>query len=84
MVEMPLEREAKIKRKGSQVQIRPVVKLGVCLAGVYEEVEFTLTDRSNFEYPVLIGRNFLAGKFLVDSSRSFTLPPSCDGQEESS
>ena len=35
--------------------------------------EFTLSDRDEFEYPVLLGRNILSGLALVDVSRSNTL-----------
>ena len=33
------------------------------------EREFTLTDRSAFDYPVLIGRNLLSGIAVVDVTR---------------
>lgn len=75
---LPLERKARIKKKGvEEIQIRPVVKLGVCLGEVFEVIEFSLVDRSHFEYPVLIGRNFLAGNVILDPSRSFSQNPSC-------
>jgi hypothetical protein len=81
-LQLPLLRKAKIKTKKGSIQVRPVVSLGVCVGARYEEIEFTLVDRSHFEYPVLIGRNFLAGKFVVDSSRSFTQEPLCEGRGE--
>lgn len=34
--------------------------------GVQKEVLVTINDRSEMEYPMLIGRNFLRGDFLVD------------------
>ena len=33
------------------------------------EREFTLADRSRFEYPVLLGRNVINGLAAVDPSR---------------
>lgn len=81
-LQLPLLRKAKIKTKKGSIQIRPVVSLGVCVGARYEVIEFTLVDRSHFEYPVLIGRNFLAGKFVVDSSRSFTQEPVCEYRGE--
>jgi len=33
----------------------------------------TLTDRSRFDYPVLIGRNFLRGEYIVDVEYSHTV-----------
>ncbi|MCI5066742.1 RimK/LysX family protein [bacterium] len=82
MLQLPLSRKAKIKTKKGSLQIRPVVTLAVCVGDRFQEVEFTLVDRSHFEYPVLIGRNFLAGKFLVDSSRSYTVSPLCGSTTE--
>lgn len=38
-------------------------------AGVERRVHVTLNDRAHMEYPLLIGRNFLKGKFLVDVSK---------------
>lgn len=37
-------------------------------AGVERRVHVTLNDRAHMEYPLLIGRNYLRGKFLVDVS----------------
>jgi hypothetical protein len=36
------------------------------LNGFRKEVMVTLNDRTHMEYPLLIGRNFLSGDFLVD------------------
>ena len=35
--------------------------------------EFTLADRHNFEYQILIGRNIISGTAAVDPSKSNTL-----------
>jgi hypothetical protein len=32
-------------------------------------LELTLTERRNMRFPVLLGRRFLSGRFVVDSSR---------------
>jgi hypothetical protein len=37
--------------------------------GVRKKVRVSLNDRSDMQYPVLIGRNFLRGDFLVDVSQ---------------
>ena len=37
------------------------------------DAEFTLNDRSKFEYQVLIGRNILNGRFIIDPSIENTL-----------
>ncbi|MDD2942556.1 MAG: RimK/LysX family protein [bacterium] len=80
--ELPTYRRARIKSKGGDSQTRHVVRLGLCLGGHYREVDVNLVDRSNFSLPVLIGRSFLAGEALVDSSKTYTTNPSCSEVEE--
>jgi len=41
----------------------------VVIFGKAYETEFSLTDRRNMRYPVLLGRKFLKGRFIVDVSR---------------
>lgn len=48
------------------IQKRYVVKLLVVIKGRKIRASFTLADRSTQVYPVLIGRNVLRGKFIVD------------------
>lgn len=50
---------------------RPVVSLKIRIGSLETEAEFTITDRSSLSSPVLIGRNILAGKALVDVSSDF-------------
>jgi len=49
-----------------EAQERYKVQLTVSLAGRKIRAWFTLADRSAQAYPVLIGRNVLRGKFIVD------------------
>ena len=58
-------------------QMRPVILLRICLGGVRKEAEVNLVDRSRFKYPLLIGRSFLAGDFLIDSDQTYLLKPLC-------
>jgi hypothetical protein len=76
-IERAVQRFAAIKSKRGTSQRRPVVRLGFCVSEIFEVVEVTLVDRSNFSSEVLVGRNFLAGKILVDSSLTFTTHPNC-------
>lgn len=70
--ERQLSRIVRIRRHlGEDTQERPVVKLQVELGGIRHEREFSLIDRSNFEFPVLIGRNYLRDLILVDSAERF-------------
>lgn len=67
--ESKLTRTVEIKRHGAEPQIRPITKLKMKLGTVTLNSEFSLADRSSFEYPILIGRNVLDGSFIVDVSK---------------
>ena len=70
-------RIARIKRDSGLAQKRPTIVMGVCLGTVYELTEVNLTDRSRFNYEMLIGRSFLARRFAVDPARTHTVEPAC-------
>ena len=50
-------------------QERYKVRLLITLKGRRIRARFTLADRSTQTYPVLVGRNVLRGKFIVDVTR---------------
>ena len=70
-VERPLVRRVMVKRKGKESQLRLVVMLTVRVGKLEHSSEFTLTDRDNFEFPALIGRNFLTDMAIVDVSHQY-------------
>lgn len=62
---------AKIVRSSNGIeQIRYKVKLPITLCDKRINANFTLASRSLNNFPVLIGRRTLKGKFLVDPSKS--------------
>lgn len=67
--ELPVERVASIKRHGAGSMQRYTVLLTFRIGHLTLEREFTLADRSHFEYPVLLGRNVINGLAAVDPSR---------------
>ena len=76
-LERKIQRVALIKRKGAGSQKRPVVILGICLGNHFKHVEVNLVDRSNFLYPMLIGRSFMEGSLIVDPSSKYVTKPKC-------
>lgn len=80
--ERKVHRAVRIKTHGVTPQSRVVVILGICLGAVYKEVEVNLIDRSDFNYPLLLGRSFIAGHFVIDPSRKFTTKPLCRGKQQ--
>ncbi len=74
-IKRPIERSVRIKRHGMESQERYVVKMRLNLSSVSKFVEVSLTDRTNYKYPVLIGRNYLTDGIIVDVSKRFTKKP---------
>lgn len=68
-----------VQHDGS-TQTRPVVMMNVCIAGEKLETEVSLIDRSEFIYPLLVGRKALSTFALVDSSETFLGQESCRDQ----
>jgi hypothetical protein len=71
-------RTVRIREHDGSYQRRPVVEMWVCLGPVKKRVEVNLVDRSQFNYPFLIGRSAMHGDILVDPDQSFTVEPECD------
>lgn len=76
-IEAPIHRSTLIKQHKRASSERPVIMHKFILDGREYEAEFTLTDRSRFIYPVLLGRGFLQDVAIVDPSRTYlrTQPP---------
>lgn len=74
-LEAPLVRSVAIRQASSaEPDHRPVVKLTVVLGGMQHESEFTLTDRAQMDYSVLLGRTFLQDIALIDVGRTMIQP----------
>ncbi len=77
VIETAQTRTAVIRRAGTVLETRPVIDLLVCVAGHSARSEFTLADRTGMAYQLLIGRNFLKDRILVDSEKSQTVRTPC-------
>jgi len=72
-METRLRRRALIKQQEGVLEPRYVVRLWLTLGEFRARAEVTLTDRSDMEYPLLIGRNMLTDVAIVDVSQHHTL-----------
>ena len=77
-----LLRTIEVKRHGMDQQSRPVISLQTTMGSIVKSSQFSLTDRSQFKFPVLIGRSFLKGTALVDVNRDYILSPLSGGSNE--
>jgi hypothetical protein len=80
-LERPLERKVKIKQHGELASERFVVSFLVSIGNIKQSCEFSLVDRTDYEYPALVGRNFLKGKVMIDISREYITHPLDQGEK---
>jgi hypothetical protein len=71
VVEAPLLERRQVRSSSGAAKVRPVVLTTVGLAGRTERVEVTLTRRDEMGFRMLIGRQALRRRFLVDPGRSY-------------
>lgn len=71
--ELRLRRRVLIKQSNGLRDRRFVVRMWVAVGDTRSRIDVNLTDRTDFEYPMLIGRNFLTDSLIVDVSRHHTV-----------
>lgn len=60
-----------VKSSSGESERRTVVKVALHLGEFVDEIELTLTNRDSMGYRMLLGREAMAGRMLVDPSASF-------------
>jgi hypothetical protein len=68
---LPLFKIKQVKSSNGQTQYRPSIKVKVKFMGDVYDAVISLTDRKKMKYPMLIGRKFLTGKFIVDVEKDY-------------
>ena len=76
-METPKSRRVRIKNTDGDHDRRAVVELEICFDGRKHVTEFTLADRSEYIYDVLLGREFLQGIAVVDPETTFLTQAGC-------
>lgn len=76
-LEMPVKRIVRVRGAGGEDR-RPVVVLPICIGGRIYKEEFTLRNRDNMLYPVLLGRRTLKDLGLLDVTATYLVPPTCE------
>ena len=70
-IKMPVHKIVNVKSSNGKTQERIFVKTVIELSGKQYEAELSLTDRKSMKFPMLIGRKYLEGHFLVDVSLQY-------------
>jgi hypothetical protein len=72
-VRAPVLRTTVVKNPCGQRESRPVLQALVRLGPVVKPICLTVTDRSGMRHRMILGRQALAGDFLVDAGRKYLL-----------
>lgn len=68
---MPVHAIKKVRSSNGELQERVAIKVKVAFYGKEYKTIISLTNRADMKYPMLIGRKFLSGKFLVDVEQEY-------------
>jgi hypothetical protein len=69
----PLVGHKRVKSSNGQSETRAVMRVTLQLGHMVMKTEITLTDRTDMEVPMLLGRNSLKGLFMVNPAKTFML-----------
>lgn len=65
----PVHRERTVRNSFGQAETRHIFLTKIRLFDTLYDIKLSFRDRSTMSFPMLLGRNFITGKFLVDVSR---------------
>ena len=69
--QVPIFDFRKVRSSNGQTTVRPVIRTQIKIFGQIHEADVTLFDRAKMGFRMLIGREALRDKFVVDPSRSY-------------
>ena len=78
LIEKPRSRRTNIKNHDGNHDKRHVVDLDICFNGRVYTTEFTLADRSEYIYDILLGRQFLKKTAIIDPKNIFLTTANCE------
>lgn len=70
-IHFPISSLKNVKSSNGTVEKRVFIYTTITLFGEEYETDISLTDRSSMKYPMLLGRDFLKNKFIVDVSLQY-------------
>jgi hypothetical protein len=70
-IEAPLHAKKLVRNPGGREEIRPVVRTHIVWNGIAFEADLNLTRRDEMGFRMLLGRQAVRRRFLVDPGRSF-------------
>jgi len=64
--------ERRVRSSSGETELRPVIATSVALLSRRWTIELTLTNRDEMGFRMLLGREALRGRLLIDAGHSFT------------
>jgi hypothetical protein len=64
-ITLPIHSEIKVQSSNGDEQVRPLIKTDIVIKGKTYETFISLADRDKLDFAVLLGKDILSGKFLV-------------------
>lgn len=68
-IKLPLYKTKLVKSSNGYTQKRYSIRTRMKLGKKIYRIEFTLSDRKDMKYPILLGTKFIRKKFLIDVSK---------------
>ncbi|MGG6241206.1 ATP-dependent zinc protease family protein [Nodosilinea sp. AN01ver1] len=72
--EAVLLEEREVRNSGGQAELRPVIETQVQVGRAVWTIELTLTNRDEMGFRMLLGRQAVRRRYLVDPGRSYLQP----------
>jgi hypothetical protein len=73
LVEAPVLRMVQVTNTGGGREQRPMIETTIRLGPVQKRIRLTITRREGMRFPMILGREALAGGFVVDAARKYVL-----------
>ena len=73
VVEVPVLRTVVVRNSNGMAEPRPLIEAVIRLGPVTKRVRLTVTNRAGMLFRMILGRQALAGDFVVDVARKYVL-----------
>jgi hypothetical protein len=70
---VPVLRTVVVRNSAGQRELRPVIESRIRLGPLTKVIRLSVTHRGSMRFPVILGRQALAGDCIVDVSRKYVL-----------
>jgi hypothetical protein len=69
----PLVGHKRVKSSNGQSETRSVIRATLQMGNTVMKTDITLTDRTDMDVPMLLGRNSIKGLYVVNAAKTFML-----------